>query len=78
MYVRTPATQMRLASYRSVDTTDARQPVRNVIQALRAMPPDARAREIESGRYSNLSPDEQDLVRQAAGIATAAAVGAVN
>ncbi|MGA9965301.1 MAG: hypothetical protein WBQ10_08860 [Terriglobales bacterium] len=41
----------------------ARKEVQNVILALRAMPPDARQRQIDSGRYSNFSPEEIDLVR---------------
>jgi hypothetical protein len=39
-----------------------RPAVRNVIQALRAMPPDARQRQLNSGRYHNLSPEELDFV----------------
>jgi len=40
-----------------------RKEVQNVILALRAMPPDARQRQIDSGRYTNFSPEEIDLVR---------------
>jgi hypothetical protein len=43
-----------------------RQAVRNVAQALLAMPPDARLRQIESGRYRNFSPEEQELLNQVA------------
>jgi hypothetical protein len=39
-----------------------RPEVQNVIRALRAMPPDARLREIASGRYRNLSPQELEAV----------------
>jgi hypothetical protein len=39
--------------------------VENVIRALRGMPPDARQRQLESGRYGNLSPEELNLVRSA-------------
>lgn len=46
--------------------TVPRQEVRNVIQALLAMPPEARRRQIESGRYQNFSPEEQDLLNQVA------------
>jgi hypothetical protein len=42
--------------------------VQNVIRALRAMPPQARQQQIDSGRYSNLSPQEMKLVRNAAGV----------
>jgi len=45
-----------------------RPEVQNVIRALRAMPPEARQRQLESGRYSNLSPQELKLVRQAADV----------
>jgi hypothetical protein len=42
-----------------------RSEVANVIRALRAMPPGAREGQIESGRYSNLSPEEMSIVRAA-------------
>jgi hypothetical protein len=41
----------------------ARKEVQNVILALRAMPPDARQRQIDSGRYRSFSPEEIDLLR---------------
>ena len=41
----------------------ARKEVQNVILALRAMPPDARQRQIDSGRYTNFSPEEIELLR---------------
>ncbi|HEY4934257.1 MAG TPA: hypothetical protein VII23_22050 [Terriglobales bacterium] len=40
--------------------------VQNVIRALRAMPPDARQRQIDSGRYGNLSPQELEFAKYAA------------
>ena len=43
-----------------------RQAVRNVVHALLAMPPEARQRQIESGRYRNFSPEEQKLLNQVA------------
>lgn len=43
-----------------------RPEVQNVVRALRAMPPQARERQLESGRYSNLSPQEMKVVRAAA------------
>jgi len=43
-----------------------RPEVQNVVRALRAMPPEARQRQLESGRYSNLSPQEMKVVRAAA------------
>jgi hypothetical protein len=36
--------------------------VRNAIDALRAMPPDARQRQINSGRYDNFAPEERELL----------------
>ena len=45
-----------------------RPEVQNVIRALRSMPPAARQRQIDSGRYSNLSPQELRLVRSAADV----------
>lgn len=45
-----------------------RPEVQNVIRALRSMPPGARQRQIDSGRYSNLSPQELQLVRSAADV----------
>ncbi|HSZ00608.1 MAG TPA: hypothetical protein VK788_14010 [Terriglobales bacterium] len=41
----------------------ARKGVQNVILALRAMPPDARQRQIDSGRYGSFSPEEINLLR---------------
>ena len=46
--------------------TVPRQEVRNVIQALLAMPPEARRRQIESGRYRNFSLGEQELLNHVA------------
>jgi hypothetical protein len=46
--------------------TVPRQAVRNVAQALLAMPPEARRRQIESGRYRNFSSQEQKLLNQVA------------
>jgi hypothetical protein len=60
------------ASYRPVSAerqlSSMRPEVQNVIRALRAMPPQARQQQIDSGRYSNLSPQEMKLVRNAAGV----------
>jgi hypothetical protein len=46
----------------------SRPEVQNVIRALRAMPPAARQREIDSGRYSNLTPQELQFAKYAAGL----------
>jgi hypothetical protein len=45
-----------------------RPAVQNVIRALYGMPPDARQREIDSGRYSTLSAQELEFVRNAVGL----------
>jgi hypothetical protein len=39
--------------------------VKNAIQTLRAMPPDARQREIQSGRFSRFSSDEKQVLNDA-------------
>jgi hypothetical protein len=44
--------------------------VQNVIRALQCMPPDARHREIASGRYRGLSQKEWKLVRTAAKVSS--------
>jgi len=59
------------SNYRLVHSTmqqlpPPRREVQNVILALRAMPPDARQRQIDSGRYSNFSPEERELLNNAA------------
>ncbi len=45
-----------------------RPEVQNVVRALRAMPPQARQRALDSGLYSNFSPQELQVVRSAAGL----------
>lgn len=63
---------IRDASYGTIPNTrevrSARPEVENVIRALRAMPPQAGQRQLESGRYSNLSPAELQQVRKAVGL----------
>jgi Protein of unknown function (DUF3106) len=44
---------------------DRRPAVQNAIRALRGMPPDARRRAIESGRFSQYSPQERDILNGA-------------
>ncbi len=61
------------SSYRPANSATRQLPplrpaVQNVIRALRAMPPDARQRQIDSGRYNNLSPQELELVKNASGL----------
>jgi hypothetical protein len=58
---------IRNATYESTaqSMTALRPEVANVIRALRAMPPNARQQQIDSGRYDNLSPREMQVVRTA-------------
>ncbi|MGA8493627.1 MAG: hypothetical protein WB711_24610 [Terriglobales bacterium] len=60
------ASNYRLASSTTQQLSPPRREVQNVIQALRAMPPDARRRQIDSGRYSNFSPEELELLNNTA------------
>jgi hypothetical protein len=46
--------------------TDRRRAVRNAIETLRAMPPDARQRELRSGRFNDFSPEERNILNGAA------------
>jgi len=41
----------------------ARHEVQSAMRALREMPPFAREREIETGRYRHFSPEERELLR---------------
>jgi len=52
---------------------DRRQAVRNAIQTLRAMPPEARQREIQSGRFSQFSPQERQMLDNASNLPLAPA-----
>jgi len=54
------------AAFRSPAATDTAAPRREVLNAMRAlreMPPFAREREIEHGRYSQFSAEERELLR---------------
>jgi hypothetical protein len=42
-----------------------RREVLNAMRVLHEMPPFAREREIEHGRYSNFSPEEREMLRNA-------------
>jgi len=59
---------VRPAAYTSQQLPSVRPEVQNVIRALRAMPPAARQRQIDSGRYSNLTAAELEFVRRAANV----------
>jgi hypothetical protein len=61
------STQLRFASLSTRLSSGAMRPeVRNAIQLLQAMPPGARQRRLESGRYASFSPEEQSLLSKAA------------
>jgi len=65
------ATTAVTSNYQLANSTTQQLPsrvrpaVRNVIQALRAMPPDARERQLNSGRYDSFSPEERELLNNA-------------
>ena len=65
------ATTAVASNYQLANSTTQQVPstlrpaVRNVIQALRAMPPDARKRQFNSGRYDSFSPEERELLNNA-------------
>src|SRR5712691_3740681 len=65
----TPQQKQQFRSYDSQFKNlppDRQQAVRNAIQTLRAMPPDARQREIQAGRFSQFSPQERQMLNDAA------------
>jgi len=65
-------TSQQKQQFRSLDSQfkglppDRQQAVRNAIQTLRAMPPEARQREIQAGRFSQFSPQERQVLNDAA------------
>jgi len=62
---------VRPAVYMTQLVPNLRPEVQNVIRALRAMPPAARQRQMDSGRYNNLTPAELQIVRRAANVPSA-------
>jgi len=52
---------------------DRRRAVHNAIDTLRAMPPDARQRAIQSGRFSQFSPQERQILDDATRLPLASA-----
>lgn len=54
-----------LQSHFSSLPEDRKHAVRSAIERLRAMPPQARQREIESGRFSQFSPQERQVLNDA-------------
>lgn len=48
-----------------------RPPVRNAVALLKAMPPEARQRWLNSGRYDNFSAEEREILSQAVQVARA-------
>ena len=74
---RVAATPVTTGNYRPARSTTRQlqqlsPEAQNVVRALRAMPPAARQRQIDSGRYSNLSPQELEYARYAADVLTTA------
>jgi len=59
------ATNYQLGDSRQLPS-GLRPAVRNVAQALRAMPPEAREQQLNSGRYDSLSLEERELLNNAA------------
>jgi hypothetical protein len=57
---------------------ERRQAVQNAITRLRAMPPEARQRAIESGRFSQFSPQERGLLTGISQLPLAPAEGGQN
>ncbi len=53
----------RVAQTATEQNAELRPEVQRAMQALRDMPPFAREREIETGRYSHFSPEERELLR---------------
>jgi len=61
------ASNVQLASLSTQKNPSQMRPaVRNSIEALRAMPPTARARELNSGRYAGFTPKEREVLNLAA------------
>ncbi|HZQ20267.1 MAG TPA: DUF3106 domain-containing protein [Terriglobales bacterium] len=65
-------TSSQRQQFRSMDSQfhslppERQHAVRNAIQSLRAMPPDARERAIQEGRFNNFSPQERQILNNAA------------
>jgi hypothetical protein len=53
----------RVAHSKTQQNLKLRPEVQNAMRALREMPPFAREREIDTGRYSHFSPEERELLR---------------
>ena len=66
-----PAASNANARFVALQALHVRRAVINVLQTLRAMPPETRQRFIESGRFSSLSPAEREFVSQLAGLSLA-------
>lgn len=61
------STQLRFASLSTGLGSGAVRPeVRNAMQLLHAMPPEARRQRLASGRYASFAPEEQSLLSKAA------------
>jgi hypothetical protein len=51
------------AEFKTLEPSSQMRPaVRNVVESLRAMPPDVRKQQLSLGRYAGLSPEEKQLL----------------
>ncbi|MGB8496167.1 MAG: hypothetical protein WCE53_17340 [Candidatus Acidiferrum sp.] len=53
----------QVAHSTTLQNAPVRPEVQSAMRALREMPPFAREREIETGRYSHFSPEEREILR---------------
>ena len=58
-----PPNEYQASSSATQEDPGLRPEVRYAMRALHEMPPYARQREIETGRYRNFSPQEKELLR---------------
>lgn len=74
-------TSAQKQQFRSMDSQfrnlppERQRAVRNAIQSLRAMPPQARQRAVDSGRFNDFSPQERQILNNAARLPLAPAQG---
>ena len=61
--VTTTPSNYQVAHSSTQQNPPVRHEVQSAMRALREMPPFAREREIETGRYSHFSPEERELLR---------------
>jgi len=56
--------QVQAATFTTQANSSLRPQLQHAMQELREMPPFARDREIETGRYSHFSAQEREILRQ--------------